>query len=103
MEITQVELRLHVQGPASPLMGFANIVLDHAFKVKDLRIIKGPEGLFIAMPSRRGKDGTFKDVAHPLNSKWRRYVEETVLNAYHAHRAAGPEGIIPEATRLITY
>ncbi|MBI5167745.1 MAG: septation regulator SpoVG [candidate division NC10 bacterium] len=61
---------------------FATITFDNCFIVRDLKIINGPKGLFVAMPSRRRKDGTFKDTAHPLNSETRRMIEAKVLEEY---------------------
>jgi hypothetical protein len=34
------------------------------------------------MPSKKRKDGTFRDIAHPLNSETRRMMEERVLARY---------------------
>ncbi|MGK5088189.1 septation protein SpoVG family protein [Bdellovibrionota bacterium FG-2] len=58
------------------------IVLDDCFVIRDLKIISGNAGLFVAMPSKRRKDGTFKDIAHPLNQGTRTQVEKRVLDAY---------------------
>ena len=51
--------------------------------VHELRIIEGNEGLFVAMPSRKASDGTFRDIAHPINVETRKLVEEVVLEAYN--------------------
>jgi hypothetical protein len=50
--------------------------------VNDIKIIQGKEGLFISMPSRKKKNGEFKDVAHPLNNETRRMIEDKVLSEY---------------------
>jgi stage V sporulation protein G len=50
--------------------------------VRDLKVIHGNTGLFIAMPAKRRKDGTFKDIAHPLNSETRERMERTILAEY---------------------
>ena len=34
------------------------------------------------MPSRRRKDGTFRDIVHPLNSDMRKSIEELVIDEY---------------------
>ena len=52
--------------------------------VNDIKVIQGKEGLFISMPSRRKKNGEFKDVAHPVNQETRRWMEERILGEYHA-------------------
>ena len=64
------------------LKAYATITFDDCFVVRDLKIINGNTGLFVAMPSKKRKDGTFKDTAHPLNNDTRRLIEEKVLNEY---------------------
>ena len=64
------------------LKAYASIVFDDNFVIRDLRIIAGNNGLFVAMPSKRRPDGTFKDTVHPLNIETRNLIEEKVLNVY---------------------
>jgi stage V sporulation protein G len=64
------------------LKAFVSIILDNCFVISDIKIINGPKGLFISMPSKKRKDGTFRDIAHPLNSETRRMMEQKVLNRY---------------------
>lgn len=64
------------------LKAFVSIVFDHCFMVNDIKIIQGKDGLFISMPSRRKRNGKFKDVAHPLNNDTRRMIEDQVLQEY---------------------
>ncbi|RJX34373.1 MAG: septation regulator SpoVG [Desulfarculus sp.] len=64
------------------LKAYATITLDHCFLVRDLKIIHGNKGLFVAMPSKKRKDGTYQDTAHPLNRDTRRMIEEAVLGEY---------------------
>jgi stage V sporulation protein G len=64
------------------LKAYVTITFDNCFVVRDLKIINGKDGLFVAMPSKKRKDGTFKDTAHPLNNETRNMIESAVLNAY---------------------
>ncbi len=66
------------------LKAYVTITFDNCFVVRDLKIINGKEGLFVAMPSKKRKDGTFKDTAHPLNNETRDMIETVVLSAYEA-------------------
>ncbi len=66
------------------LKAYVTITFDNCFVVRDLKIINGKDGLFIAMPSKKRKDGTFKDTAHPLNNETRDMIESAVLAAYEA-------------------
>jgi stage V sporulation protein G len=87
MEITEVKV-FPIQ--EEKLKAFVSIVFDHCFMVNDIKIIQGREGLFISMPSRKKKNGEFKDVAHPLNNETRRMIEEKVLGEYE--RILGERG-----------
>ena len=92
MEITEV--RVFPVPNEERLKAYATITIDTVFLIRDLRIINGNNGLFVAMPSRKMKDGTFKDIAHPLNSETRQKIESRVLAEYErelAHPTKRPE------------
>ena len=80
MEITDVKLFL-VEEPK--LKAFVSIVIDGCFMVNDIKVIDGRDGLFLSMPSRRKRNGEFKDVAHPLNHSTRSMLEQRILEQYH--------------------
>ena len=89
MEITEVRVF-----PVSEdkLRAYVTVTLDHCFVVRDLKVIHGASGLFVAMPAKRRKDGTFKDIAHPLNQETRDRLERAILAEYEREtRAAGGE------------
>jgi stage V sporulation protein G len=85
MEITEVKV-FPIQ--EEKLRAFVSIVIDRCFMVNDIKVIQGRDGLFISMPSRRKKNGDFKDIAHPLNNETRRTIEERILTEY--------EGVVGE-------
>ena len=86
MEITEVRVF-----PVSEerLKAYVTITLDNCFVVRDLKVINGNTGLFVAMPAKRRKDGTFKDIAHPLNSDTRDRMEKVILAEYEKEVARG--------------
>lgn len=61
---------------------YASIVIDDCFIVRDLKIISGENKLFVAMPSKKMKDGSYRDLVHPLNNDMRQHIEISVLEAY---------------------
>jgi stage V sporulation protein G len=87
MEITEVKV---FPINEEKLKAFVSIVFDQCFMVNDIKIIQGRDGLFISMPSRKKKNGEFKDVAHPLNNETRRMIEDKVLGEYE--RVLGERG-----------
>ena len=80
MNFTDVKIFLR---PADPLKAFANIVIDDAFIIKNIKIIEGKNGLFIAMPSQKNRNGEFRDIAHPLNAETRTELENLIIAKYN--------------------
>lgn len=87
MEITDVRV---YPVEEEKLKGYATITFDNCFVVRDLKIIAGTNGLFVAMPSKKRKDGTYRDTAHPLSSDMREAIEVKVLGAYRSEVERGP-------------
>lgn len=55
MEITEVRIKL-MDDPNDRLQGFCSITFDGCFVIRDLKIIQGSKGSFVAMPSRKLTD-----------------------------------------------
>jgi stage V sporulation protein G len=53
--ITEVRIKL-VEENNERLMAFCSVTFDNAFVIRDLKIIEGTKGLFVAMPSRKLTD-----------------------------------------------
>jgi stage V sporulation protein G len=118
MEISEVRVKL-VSNPDDRLKAFCSMTIDNEFVIRDIKVIEGTGGLFVAMPSRKMSDhcprcggknylrakfcstcgaklpenrvhpdvhGHMKlhaDIAHPINAKCRRKIQETILRAFH--------------------
>lgn len=80
MRITEV--KVYPATESGRLKAYATIVFENCFIVRDLKVIEGHKGLFVSMPSRRRKDGSFRDIVHPLNSEMRKTIEDTVIDEY---------------------
>lgn len=81
MEITNVKVWKQ-EREGSHMRGFAQVTLDDQFVVKDIRVIDGRDGLFIAMPSRTLPNGEHKDIAHPITQEVRDMFTKKILEAY---------------------
>jgi len=55
MQITEVKVFLK-EGQDKKLKAYATITLDNCFVVRNVKVIEGTKGLFVAMPSRKIKD-----------------------------------------------
>ena len=91
MEITQVRVFPVEDGK---LKAFVSIVIDDCFVVSDIKIIDGTSGFFISMPSKTSRSGTFRDIAHPLNTETRRMLEERIIDEYNLTVAAEGLGLL---------
>jgi stage V sporulation protein G len=117
MEISEVRVKL-VSNPDDRLKAFCSMTIDNEFVIRDIKVIEGAGGLFVAMPSRKmsdhcprcggknylrakfcntcgaklpdnrihpdsqGRTKLHADIAHPINAKCRRLIQETVLRAF---------------------
>lgn len=88
MQITEVRIFLRNE---DRLKAYASITFDDAFVVRNLKVIRGNKDIFVAMPNRKTSDGSYKDVAHPINNEMRNMIETKVLEAYRAKVAASPD------------
>ena len=80
MKITSVNV--HKKNDETRMKGIASVLLDDCFVIRDIRIIEGKDGLFIAMPSRKTSTGGYRDIAHPINPEVRSMFEDAILEAY---------------------
>ena len=85
MQITDVHLKKVNSG--NRMKAVASVYFDNEFVVHEIKVIEGPNGLFIAMPSRKTPNGEFKDIAHPINAETREKIQKAILEAYEAPEA----------------
>ena len=80
MEITDIRIK-RVESD-NKLKAYVTITFDNCFVVHNLKIIMGQFGRFVAMPSRKTRDGEFKDIAHPINSDFRKRIQDRILEEF---------------------
>ncbi|MBE9532210.1 MAG: septation protein SpoVG family protein [Proteobacteria bacterium] len=80
MVISEVKV-LPVEGDAK-LKAYVSIKIEDSLVIRDVKIIDGARGLFVAMPAKRMKDGTYWDLVHPLDKATRELFEQAVLGEY---------------------
>jgi stage V sporulation protein G len=79
MQITEV--RIHLANEEL-VKAYASICFDDCFLVHDIRVVKGPTGLFISFPNRTQSEGGQRDIAFPVNAETRKMIEQAVLAEY---------------------
>lgn len=80
MNITDIKIRKLIS--TGRLRAIVSVTLNDEIAIHDIKVIEGPERLFVAMPSKREENGTFRDIVHPISSSARITLEQEVLNAY---------------------
>ena len=80
MKITDVRVRKVAK--EGKMKAVVSITIDEEFVVRDIKVIEGEKGLFIAMPSRKASDGEYRDIAHPINSLTRDSIQTMILDRY---------------------
>ena len=89
MNITDIRIRKLLND--GRLRAVISITIDDTLAIHDIKVIEGPTRLFVAMPSRREENGTFRDVVHPISAAAREYLETTILEAYEREVAIQQE------------
>ena len=85
--MTITDIRIRKLYNEARLKALVSVTIDGDLAVHDIKIIEGPERLFVAMPSRRDETGTFRDIAHPITSAARKALEDAILTHYAEYTA----------------
>jgi stage V sporulation protein G len=64
--------------------------------VGEIRVIKGPTGLFVSMPAKKQRDGTHQQLAYPANAETRIMIERVILAEYE--KIVGKSDPVPSAS-----
>lgn len=80
MEITNIRFRKTFSD--GKLAALVSVVINDALAVHDIKVIRGSERMFIAMPSRKDDHGVFRDVTHPISKDFRAMLENEILAKY---------------------
>ena len=85
MTITDIKIRkLITEGR---LRAIISITIDDTLAIHDIKVIEGPNRLFVAMPSRRDDNGVFRDIVHPIKPEARDEIEQLLLKEYEEQLA----------------
>ncbi|MDF2568190.1 MAG: spoVG [Oscillospiraceae bacterium] len=82
MNITDIRVRRLMQD--GRLRAVVSVTFDNEIAVHDIKVIEGPERLFVAMPSRREENGSFRDIIHPISAQARKELEDAIFEAYNS-------------------
>ena len=81
MNIQITEVRIYPTNE-DLVRAYVTIVFDNGFMIREIRVIKGPTGLFVSMPAKKQRDGTHRYIAYPANAETRNMIEQAILAEY---------------------
>ena len=96
MEVTDVRVALR-QESDTRLKAYATVTFDHCFVVRNLKIIEGKNGLFVAMPSRKPKVAC--EACHYRSDWGARFCAQCGRSLNPAAHGAQPEQVETQAHR----
>ncbi|MBQ7152364.1 MAG: septation regulator SpoVG [Clostridia bacterium] len=82
MEITDIRIRKTFE--EGPMKAVVSVTFDNELAVHDIKVINAHDRYFIVMPGRKNPDGSFRDIAHPINGAFRHMIEVAVLKEYES-------------------
>jgi len=82
IKVTSCEVR-KLAKPAGSIIAFADLVLEDAICIKNIKVIKGSRGTFMGMPSTKDKSGEYRDIVYPINAETRKMLEDIILEEFN--------------------
>lgn len=95
MKIT-IEMKRIWGDTDSPLKATANVVIDDCFVVHGVKLINVGKGLFLSMPSFRGRSGKWLNTSHPITETCRKRIQDAMLETYEREAAVEKTAAEPE-------
>lgn len=94
MQITDIRVRKLFDNER-PLKAVVSVTFDGQLAVHDIKVIYAGGRYMVVMPGKKAMDGSFRDIAHPINQEFRAELESGVMDAYDkalGEQAAAPAG-----------
>lgn len=64
------------------LLANVSVTINDKFVIRNILIRDGKKGAFVSMPSEKGKDGEYYDIAFPCTKEAREALNEAIMDAY---------------------
>lgn len=77
-----LDVRVNTIENGGNVKAYASVNIGGAYAIKNLRIIEGNKGLFVAMPSVKNHKGEYDDIFFPITKESRTALNDAVIAAY---------------------
>ncbi len=84
MNITDIKIK-KFDDDLGKLKGYASVTIDDSLVLTNIAIVEGQYGLFIAMPSKKGSDGEYREIYYPLNKEVRKRLNKEILEVFNGN------------------
>ena len=82
--VLKIEANVRPIEPRNNLLAFASVKIADCFVVDNIKIVAGEKGLMVDMPSIKGSDGKYHDIAFPITAGFRRQINSAILDGFTA-------------------
>ena len=80
----KVEANVRPIEPRNNLLAFASVKIADCFVVDNIKVVAGEKGLMVDMPSIKGNDGKYHDIAFPITADFRKQITGAIIEGYTA-------------------
>ncbi len=88
MELTNISIKLKQKEEEPNLIATAQITLNDVFVVHGIKIVEVNKKLLVKMPFRISTTGSEKEVVRPKTRTFRKYINQSILEAYQKEISA---------------
>lgn len=78
----KVDVKIGSIRPEGAVRAIASVNLNDCFAIRNVKVMDGSNGLFVAMPSYKTGNGEYKDICFPVTREFRQQLNDTVIGAY---------------------
>lgn len=78
----KLDVRVNPIENGGKIKAYASVNIGGNFAIKNLRLIEGNKGLFVAMPAIKNHKGEYEDIFFPITKESRTALNDAVITAY---------------------
>jgi stage V sporulation protein G len=83
MSSIKLDIRVYpIDNPQGSTKAFASVGVEDLVAIRGIRVVSGEKGDFVAMPQSKDKDGSYHDIAFPINGELRKEMSKAILDMY---------------------
>jgi len=75
--------RIHKIEGIGKMKAFVDLNINGVLVIRGLKVVEGPDGLFVSMPQEQGKDKKWYDTIRCLSGSFRNNISDCILDAYN--------------------